>query len=580
MPDDDFKPRLGRIGDKGKKARRFASGVAAAIRLARPAKAKRSQRFDGSRIGRGASTARFLASSDRLARSRARRVIVKTSLVRLAGPGLAAARAHLRYIQRDGAAGPGEVTAAYGPDGDNVPAEPFLERASGDRHQFRFIVSAEDGAAYPDLRPFIRSLMAQAGADLGTRLDWIAVDHRNTGQPHSHILLRGVDQDGANLVIARDYIGHGLRGRASEIATRDLGPRTTLEIEQRLRRDLNAERLTPTDRSLIARADADRIVTLRDTDPLRRSLAAGRLKMLTVLGLAEDIGGGRHRLAEGLEATLRAMGERCDIVRTMQRALTTRGRNPDTADVAIGEGGAIVGRVLARGLADEHRDRHYLLIEGVDGLLHHADIGCTGTSMPLPEGAIVRVDVPERPEPEAASGRQRIARVILLAQGDLAQLARADGATWLDRTLAAKAPIAIRDAGFGRELRAALEMRRQWLVARQLAIRTGGAVHLRADAIRQLERESLRAAAAPIAEALGKRFTPAARNMPVEGRLTRRIEHPGGRYALVERAHDFSLVPWKPSLEKRLGQDVSGTVRRGGAVSWSDGRKRSGPAVS
>ncbi|SMF61189.1 DUF3363 domain-containing protein [Allosphingosinicella indica] len=577
MADDDFEPRLGRIGSKGK-GRGFKSRVAAAVRLARSGAPKRAVRFDGSRIGRGAGTARFLGSRDRLARFRARRVIIKTSLVRLAGPGLAAARAHLRYIQRDGVSSPGETGTPYGPDSDHAPAEPFLARASADRHQFRFIVSAEDGAAYPDLKPFVRTLMAEASTDLGTRLDWIAVDHRDTGQPHSHILLRGVDQNGANLVIARDYIAHGLRARASDIVTRDLGPRATLEIEQRLRRDMGAERLTPTDRSLLARAGADRIVTANDRDPFRRSLNAGRLKTLIALGLAEDIGGGRYRLAEGLDATLRTMGERGDIVRTMQRALTAKGRDVRTADIAIGERGTIIGRVLARGLADEHRDRHYLLIDGVDGRLHHVDIGRGDANAPTPENAIVQVRAPPAPAGDGAR-RQTADRVTLLATGDLAQLAGAEGATWLDRTLAAKAPLIVRDTGFGHELRNALELRRRWLVARQLAIETGGTVHLRADAIRQLERQSLRAAAAPIAAALGKPHTPAGRDMPVEGRLTRRIDHPGGSYALVERAHDFTLLPWKPSLERKLGQHISARVRSDGGLAWSDGRKRGRPAL-
>ena len=52
---------------------------------------------------------------------------------------------------------------------------------SGDRHQFRFIVAAEDGAEYQDLKPMIRRLMAQAEKDLGTKLDWVAVNHFNTG---------------------------------------------------------------------------------------------------------------------------------------------------------------------------------------------------------------------------------------------------------------------------------------------------------------------------------------------------------------------------------------------------------------
>src|SRR3546814_21110916 len=85
----------------------------------------------------------------------------------------------------------------------------------------RLIVSAEDGAEYPDLKPYVRRLMTQVEQDLGTKLDWVAVDHFNTERPHTHIVLRGVDDQGDNLVIARESLSPGLRERASELATPD-----------------------------------------------------------------------------------------------------------------------------------------------------------------------------------------------------------------------------------------------------------------------------------------------------------------------------------------------------------------------
>src|SRR3546814_13655226 len=72
-----------------------------------------------------------------------------------------------------------------------------------DRHQFRFIVSPEDGADYEDLKPLTRRLMTRMEEDLGTKLDWVAVDHFNTGHPHTHIILRGRDEKGADLIIAQ-----------------------------------------------------------------------------------------------------------------------------------------------------------------------------------------------------------------------------------------------------------------------------------------------------------------------------------------------------------------------------------------
>ena len=90
----------------------------------------------------------------------------------------------------------------------------FLDRSEKDPHQFRFVVSADDGARLADLKPFIRDLCAQMERDLDTKLDWVAVDHFNTGHPHTHIVIRGRDDKGKDLVMARDYIGHGVRARA------------------------------------------------------------------------------------------------------------------------------------------------------------------------------------------------------------------------------------------------------------------------------------------------------------------------------------------------------------------------------
>jgi len=69
--------------------------------------------------------------------------------------------------------------------------------------------------------------MEQMEKDLGTQLDWVAVDHYNTAHPHTHIVLRGKDDKGDDLIIAREYIAHGMRERAAEIVSLDLGPAPT-----------------------------------------------------------------------------------------------------------------------------------------------------------------------------------------------------------------------------------------------------------------------------------------------------------------------------------------------------------------
>jgi type IV secretory pathway VirD2 relaxase len=74
----------------------------------------------------------------------------------------------------------------------------------------------------------------------------------NTGHPHTHIVIRGRDDQGRDLVMARDYIAHGVRARAQGLITLELGPETDLERTQKLFNETGQERLTRLDRSLLA----------------------------------------------------------------------------------------------------------------------------------------------------------------------------------------------------------------------------------------------------------------------------------------------------------------------------------------
>lgn len=657
MSEDEFEPRLGRIRNLGgKKARTYLGRVVAAAARAGGGTGKRNRRFDGSRIGRGASMGRVLGSRDKYDGLRGRRVAVKVRLVKLAARGLSGARAHLRYIQRDGVTRDGAPGVLYSAERDEADGKAFLERSDGDRHQFRFIVSAEDGAEYPDLKPFTRRLMTQMEKDLGTKLDWVAVDHFNTGHPHTHIMLRGVDDRGQNLIIAREYISHGLRERAAELVTLDLGPRTTQEIEARLRHDIRAERLTAIDRRLVREMDAERMVSATNRDPFQQSLRAGRLQKLGTMGLAEDKGGGRWQLAQDLEDRLRRVGERGDIIRTMQRELTARNLDRPGAEQRLydpldGDAGPVIGRVVMRGLSDEHRDRHFLLVDGIDGRIHHVDIGAGDATEPTPEGSIVRivpretgvrevdrtvdavaranggrysVDLHLRHDPSATeafaethvrrieairrsvggveraadgswtigedhlalaadhetrAARDRPVTIETLSNVPLERLATADAATWIDRTLTSGDGVPVRDAGFGREVREAQASRRQWLVEQGLAEEQEGTVRLRSDLIAMLQRRELLRVAGQLSDELGLAFTEARAGERVEGTLRRRVDLTNGRYALVEKSREFTLVPWRPALERQIGKQVAGVVRADG-VSWQFGRERGGPVIS
>lgn len=654
--EDDFEPRLGRQRSRGgKRARRYLQRVLAAANLARAGSGRRAA-FTGSRVGRGAGVGRLLSRRDRYAAHRQRRVIVKTRIVRLAGKGLDGARAHLRYIQRDGVTREGRPGELYGPASDQVDGKAWLDRQAGDRHQFRFIVSPEDGDQYADLKDLTRRLMARVEADLGTRLDWVAVDHFNTGHPHTHVIVRGKDMAGKDLVIARDYLTQGIRERAAELVDLDLGPRSTRDIEARLRAEVEQERLTGIDRQLLRDMDADRTVSAAARDPFHQTLRAGRLAKLTRLGLAEPGAPGHWRLPEGLEDTLRRMGERGDIIRMMQRAFTDHEPVPAAADLAIYESAApdaraLTGRVIERGLSDELRDRHYLLVEATDGRAHYVDVGKGESLTPLPTQAIVRVapmpvtireadrtvaavaaanggrydiDAHLRYDPaaseafaqthvrrleavrrltgaveraadgswiiaedhldratayEAARAKETPVRVEILSAQPLETLVGVEGATWLDRELVATQPEPLREAGFGQAVREAQRQRRQWLIAQGFAEETPGGTVYRAGLLGALQRRELLRVAGQLSDELDRRFVETTPGMQVEGVYRRPVELTSGRFALIEKSREFTLVPWRPILDRHVGKTVSGLMR-GDGISWTIGRSRSGPAIS
>ncbi|MDR6623823.1 relaxase/mobilization nuclease RlxS [Caulobacter segnis] len=399
--DDEFEPRLGKPRAAGGRAKSYVSRVLGAAMLAsggRFGRASGRTGFTGARIGRGAGVAAVLATGDHRAGLRSRRVVIKISTPRLSGKGLATARAHLRYIQRDGVTREGLPGQLYGADTDRADGRAFLDRAQagGDARQFRMIVSAEDGARYDDLKPLTRRLMRQVEIDLGTRLDWVAVDHHNTGHPHTHVLIRGRDERGRDLIIAKDYLTRGLRERAQDLVSFDLGPISDQEIVARLTREAKQERLTSLDRRLLAAVDEDGLVSPRHGDPLQYAARAGRLQTLARLGLAREVAPTLWRLDEGLEATLRTLGERGDIQKTLYRALAEAGVERAASDQVVFEPRApgqrpLVGRLVRRGLSDEVGDRHFMIIDGCDGRAHYIDIGKGAATEMIPDDAVVRV---------------------------------------------------------------------------------------------------------------------------------------------------------------------------------------------
>ena len=464
-------------------------------------------------------------------------------------------------------------------------------------------------------------------------------------------MLRGVDDQGADLVIARDYISDGFRLRACELATDMLGPQTELEMRERMTAEVAQERWTGLDRRLAELAQADGRIALGSLaggadERFRRGLLVGRLQTLEALGLAGRESGDAWVIAPRAEQALRAMGERGDIIRSMQRALGGAERPLDIHTGPSSSTAPIIGRVAGKGLADELQDRGYLVVDGIDGRAHYVDLPAGAALADYPKGAIVEVraaaneprpadraiaalaqaDGLYRTEDHLAEAERRakpgddprgfveahvrrlealrragiVERVeagvwrvppdfleravaheagkgsgisiILRSHLGLKEQVRATGSTWLDRNLIGGEPEPSA-SGFGAEVRSALAARQEVLIEDGLATRRAQRVVPANNLLSTLRDREISKAAEVISAETGLEYRAVKEGDGVSGIYRRSVQLASGRFAMVGDGFGFSLVPWKPVIEPRLGQTVAGVVR-GASVSWELSRQR------
>lgn len=645
--DDDFRIRPSAPKNRGKgfvsKVLKQVGKAGGKSAVRRPAlaggKGRHAGQRPGSRLGRGHTAARFAGAS---LTPFSRRVTIKTLLVNQRQASPQSLAKHLRYIERDGAGRDGEPGRAYGSQADDADLGAFKERCQDDRHHFRFIVAPEDGAELDDLRAYTRHLMGRIEADLGSRLDWVAVDHWNTDNPHIHIVVRGRDDTGKDLIIAGDYIAHGFRQRAAELATEWLGPRTELEIHQALQLEVEQERWTSLDRTLRREVDGNGTLQVACFNEPRlqrqRLLLIGRLQHLRRMGLAEEVLPGAWVIQGDAEKTLRALDERGDIIRTLQRSMRDQPR--ELAVFEPGEAGrAVIGRVVAKGMADELHDRGYLVIDGIDGKAHYVALSGRDEMANFPAGSVVEVrgsaevraadrtiaalasdglyrtdhhlaiakgHAPAGRDPKevvAAHVRrlealrragivERSAEGLWKVPGDLPERgrqydaqrlggaavelkshlpiepqARAIGATWLDQQLIGGGR-GLGELGFAGEVRQAMQQRADFLVEQGLAERQGQRMILARNLLATLRSRELSSASQSIEMETGLAYRPIADGQCIKGVYRRSIMLTSGRFALIEDGVSFSLVPWKPVVERHLGRSVAATIS-GSDASWS-----------
>ncbi|MEE9913996.1 MAG: DUF3363 domain-containing protein [Deltaproteobacteria bacterium] len=422
VEDDAFKPsRLGsRRGQQGAADRKFYGQL---------------KRLGGSRYGsisglakgggKGRGGLQFQPGQQR--------VVVKNRIVKSRGAGNKLIGKHINYITRDGVEMDGKQARAFDEKTNSLSKEElksFTSKCEVDRHSFRLIISPEN-ARDLELKQYTRDLIDRMETDMNTKLEWVAVNHYNTDNPHTHLFIRGVNDNGNDLYIKKDYMANGVRVRAQEIATKYLGHRTAKELDKQIEREIRKERLTQLDKKLI-RNSVNNVVDISKTPTdlqarIQRDFMHQRLTYLNKLGLAEEKEPGKWQLHSEAENTLKQLGTRGDIIKTMHANM--RGENTIPECVIFnkdGNIGKLKGVVVGQGLTDELNDDKYIIVKATDNKAYY---------LPLTKYSEKEGHEAETGSLVTVEAKGKYIKVHTLSRLPLAEQIRAEGPTYLDREI-------------------------------------------------------------------------------------------------------------------------------------------------
>jgi len=284
-------------------------------------------------------------------------------------------KAHGRYIARESASQGRAVEAGFDAidRGINIAARLDQWQFAGDERMWKIIVSPEFGDKV-DLVQLTRDLMKRMTRDLDTRLEWVAAAHFNTDNPHVHIALRGIRENGKPFRLERDYVKHGIRSIAEDLCTRQLGYRTQRDIIEARRREVSQQRFTSLDRAIARnKATTDHswdFLVRQDPMESRSQCIVARLKTLESMGLATAAGLNQWRVRQDFETALRAMQRLGD----RQKVLAAHGVPVSDTRLPllmfdVRNCTTLEGRILVHG-EDEGAGRNFMMIEGTDAKVH------------------------------------------------------------------------------------------------------------------------------------------------------------------------------------------------------------------
>jgi len=510
-----------------------------------------SGRRTGARVRAGGANAAFV-------QDRRQRVVVTVFYQGHGGTGAGKLIAHGKYLERDGAGPEGEPGQFYDRDHDRVEATPRLTAwADDDKRHMRLMLAPESGARIEDLKDFTRATMAQMERDLGAPLDWVAVDHHNTDNPHVHVILRGRRRDGPDLIIPREYATRGLRHAARDVATQMLGDRGRDDERLALDRETRAERSTRLDQLLAAElkpGKTHRIQSIgRTLEPTLRAALRNRVRELARMGLGREEKRDRFRFDHDWQTRLDEIGKGIDLRRRLGRELEPGQGRLKLYEPAMGR---VSGPVVEAGKRGETGKGYVIVLDGMKRpvLANVRERDAVG----LQPGALVAI------EPKSHEGRGTRVKIDRLSETPIATQIEAPAETELDREIVRQLAGEQPRLPKTREVRNAITERIGWHQRQANGGRDlTGRFEFNQGALDRLRASELTRAEDALKRTTGKRAINVADGLEREWRVRGFVQLHQGRFAALERNDAVALLRVPRSLSLKQGKAYSLSVTNG-----------------
>jgi len=379
---------------------------------------------------------------------------------------------HIKYLVRNEVGIDGNTAKFFDGENDDVDGKKFAIEIAQDRHHFRFIVSPEDGHDV-NLKNHARNLVKQMEQDLGVKLKWVGAVHQNTDNPHIHLVIKGTEPNGKDLIIKPDYISRGMRFRSSDLLTRELGPRSELSIIKAKQRALLQTRAIAIDYKIaqLANQHDGKFTAFIFRDPDQIKAANLRIKHLQSLGLVTQPTNwpkNFYKIDLSLIEKLKALEAHHDIYKKIARCGVKEVHQylPEQS---------MIGRIVSKGLQDELNATYYVILDGADGNKWYVDLSKHRNVEELKVGQLIVLEsknlAKEGQGDTINQPNKTYSQKLYFDQNQsLQDLIKAPGVTVLDRCLVNKNLQAVLSHnGVGAEIKAALKERQQILVERGLA---------------------------------------------------------------------------------------------------------------